>query len=191
MKFYNTRTDLLGLVKRGSTIAEIGVFKGEFSKQILDLCCPKKLVLIDLWEGHIPSGDLNGNNLETFSSDFLYQSVCENFSNEPTVEIVKAPSNKLAEYSNDHFDAIYIDGDHSYEGVKADLEMSLNLVKNGGFIMGHDYLINPERAQNYYDFGVKSAVDEFCLKYGQRIYALALDGCVSFCIHLDKSALKI
>jgi hypothetical protein len=81
---------------------------------------------------------------------------------------------------------IYIDGDHSYNGVKKDLMNAYNKIKDHGYIMGHDYEMNMEKARNTYDFGVKKAVDEFCITYKQEIVALALDGCVSFCIHVNK-----
>ena len=46
---------------------------------------------------------------------------------------------------------IYLDGDHRYESVKTDIRLSLGLIKEGGFIAGH----------NYTDFpGVRKAVDE-------------------------------
>jgi predicted O-methyltransferase YrrM len=45
-------------------------------------------------------------------------------------------------------DLLFIDGDHSYKGVKSDFEMYKNLVKKGGVIAFHDiaagYIINPE-----------------------------------------------
>lgn len=39
------------------------------------------------------------------------------------------------------FDFIYIDGIHSKEGVKIDIEATLPLVSPGGWIGGHDYVI--------------------------------------------------
>jgi predicted O-methyltransferase YrrM len=50
-------------------------------------------------------------------------------------------------------DFVFIDGDHSYEGVKRDLAAWLPKVKPGGWLMGHDYGNKP-------DGGVKRAVDE-------------------------------
>jgi cephalosporin hydroxylase len=77
---------------------------------------------------------------------------------------------------------IYIDADHSYEGCKRDLNISFKKVKSGGYIMGHDYEMNMNKAQKEYSFGVKQAVDEFCISYNQRICAKGFDGCVSYAI---------
>ena len=61
------------------------------------------------------------------------------------------------------FDFIYIDGNHSYDFVKADLEAWWPKLKSGGAICGDDY------QEGYYqvtslDFGVVKAVDEFRAK---------------------------
>jgi predicted O-methyltransferase YrrM len=45
-------------------------------------------------------------------------------------------------------DLLFIDGDHSYEGVKTDFKTYMRFVKNGGMIAFHD--INPD---NYSKFG--------------------------------------
>jgi len=50
-------------------------------------------------------------------------------------------------------DFVFIDGDHSYAGVKKDIKLWLPKVKKGGWIGGHDY--NHSRLP-----GVKKAVDE-------------------------------
>jgi hypothetical protein len=54
--------------------------------------------------------------------------------------------------SDDLFDLIYIDGDHSYESVKKDILISLPLLKNGGVLSGHDF--------NNQTQGVEKAVNE-------------------------------
>lgn len=64
-------------------------------------------------------------------------------------------------------DVIYIDGDHSYETVKNDLEFGYNIIKDGGFICGHDY----GKAHN----GVLKAVDEFIKEKNLKISRQFLD----------------
>jgi len=48
-------------------------------------------------------------------------------------------------------DMIFIDGDHSYSAVMADISAWERTIKPGGLICGHDYNVHP---------GVKQAVDE-------------------------------
>jgi len=52
--------------------------------------------------------------------------------------------------------------------------------------MGHDYEMNMSKSNRYYVFGVKQAVDEYCNSYNQTIFAKAMDGCVSYAIHVNK-----
>lgn len=47
----------------------------------------------------------------------------------------------------DRLDVLFIDGDHSYEGVKADFEMYSPLVRTGGLIAFHD--IHPDYRTRY------------------------------------------
>lgn len=55
-------------------------------------------------------------------------------------KIVKDHSVKAAERFNDRiFDFVFIDGDHSYEGVTADLNAWARKVKPGGWLCGHDW----------------------------------------------------
>lgn len=56
---------------------------------------------------------------------------------------------------------IYIDGDHSYEGVKPDLETCWELLEPGGLLFLDDY--NDHLRDNPFKFGVDSAVNEFFL----------------------------
>ena len=44
----------------------------------------------------------------------------------------------LNENASRKFEVIFIDGDHSYEGVKRDFESSLPLLKDGGYVIFHD-----------------------------------------------------
>jgi predicted O-methyltransferase YrrM len=57
-------------------------------------------------------------------------------------QIVKVKSNSTVWLSNNQdkkFDFIYIDGDHSYQGCKSDLELSWNLLKNGCWMVADCY----------------------------------------------------
>jgi hypothetical protein len=169
-------------------IIEIGVFKGTFAK-FLQTFSPCKLILIDPWvEGEILySGDQDGNNIKIYKAEELYREVSEYFLEYKNVIVYKDFSyNVLNNLEENSVDLIYIDGDHSYEGCKKDLILSYSIVKNGGWICGHDYEMNMQKAEKELFFGVKQAVTEFCQEYNQQIIYKGIDGCVSYAIKLNK-----
>lgn len=182
-KQFETRHDMLSLVPHHGVVAEIGVFEGQFSKAIFDVCQPKELVLIDIWAlGPMTSGDVDGNNKKIYDGEELERTARDRMGALGGVRMIKSPSSVLATFPAKYFDMIYIDGDHSYEGVMLDLVNSARAIKDGGWIMGHDYDYNLAKTPNKFDFGVRRAVDEFCQMHGQKIEAFGLDGCVSFAI---------
>jgi predicted O-methyltransferase YrrM len=61
-------------------------------------------------------------------------------------------------------DLLFIDGDHTYEGVKKDWEMYSPLVRSGGLIVFHDV------AGNYEDTQVKAFWDEAKINHPYKEY---------------------
>jgi hypothetical protein len=51
MEIFETRNDLLNIIDKNLVVCEIGVFKGDFSKIMLDTLSPKELHLIDIFDG--------------------------------------------------------------------------------------------------------------------------------------------
>ena len=175
--YHETRTDLLDLIPKNSNILEIGVFVGDFSKEIMSRCSPKNLYLVDIWIGKYGSGDKDGNNhYEIDDMESIYLNLYQQYKYDPSIHIVRSKSvSFLLSCENDYFDAIYIDGDHTAQAVLDDLCLSYQKIKNGGIIMGHDY-----------HYQVEYAVKIFCEKFNQKIKYIAKDGCPSFFIEISK-----
>jgi len=184
-KFDNRIEMLKNIIPANGVYAELGVFDGAFSREIIDTLNPKSLILIDYFHGEIGSGDQDGNNFRTIDLNNKYYELLKEYKNDSRVTIIKGDcTEELNRFSNNYFDMIYIDADHSYEGCKKDLNESYKKIKNGGWILGHDYALNPKKTKNKWDFGVKRAVDQFCIKQQLSINAKALDGCVSYGIQI-------
>lgn len=141
----------LTLIKPSDLCAEIGVWKGEFSQEILTQK-PKELHLVDPWihQTHKWVQWAKGEAVKQ-----AYKEVLGKFSNINNVHIHKENSCAI-NIGENYFDWVYIDADHSYESVKKDLQHWFRQVKNGGFLCGDDYGWSHPLTK-----GPKPAVDEF------------------------------
>ena len=140
------RESVLRQMKVGGICAEVGVQTGEFSKSILGICRPSKLHLIDL--------DLQGFSIrELFLSEVDAGAVCLHEGDSSTI---------LQGFPEGYFDFIYIDADHSYQGVKRDIQAATPKLTDSGFLIFNDYTYwSPAECKPY---GVIHAVNELCLE---------------------------
>jgi hypothetical protein len=58
-KIIKTREEMISLLPKQIKIAELGVFKGDFSRILFETINPKSLYLVDVFSGVIGSGDKN------------------------------------------------------------------------------------------------------------------------------------
>lgn len=155
------RRRLLALVPSGAACAEIGVWRGDFSARILETCRPAKLHLIDPWR-HLPAYDRSyygrpDEGQETL--DAVYESVLARFAPgiaTGVIEVHRLTSEAAETLIGDGtLDFVYIDGNHTFEFVRRDLELYRPKLKEGGLLAGDDYSLC-----GWWDWGVKRAVDE-------------------------------
>jgi hypothetical protein len=140
--------------------AEIGVEQGKTSKMLLSRMSKLHLILVDRW-CVTPKGDsyFNGSRIMSRYKDAEWQSVYKKaianiapYRNRVT--LYKTDSMSAAQKVDDgSLDFIFIDADHSFEGVCRDIDAWLPKVKAGGYIFFHDY----ENANTY--TGVKEAIE--------------------------------
>lgn len=122
---------------------EIGVWKGEFSKDIFNTTAPEVLYLCDPWifTPQHPDRWYGGTQAKSQDDmDVIYNNVVDMFKEHKNVKLIRDSSSNLLNYiERNSLDWTYIDGDHSYESVLEDLIMSYQLVKAGGYITGDDF----------------------------------------------------
>jgi hypothetical protein len=158
-KLVESRDKMLAYMPKEATCAEIGVFKCEFSDKILKTTQPKKLHLIDIDNGAIEIAN------QKFAQDISNGRVAVELGNSYEI-ILSMPDN--------YFDWVYIDGDHSYEGVKQDLNATRLKLKPDGLIAMNDYTFLG--SLDLVKYGVIEAVNEFCWEHNFELIYFALQG---------------
>jgi predicted O-methyltransferase YrrM len=140
------RIVLLEYLPHGGRVAEIGTGRGDFAREILRVANPRELHLID----HVVQPQA--------------REMAEDPSFEGRVHVHKADSAEALEsFPNAFFDWIYVDAQHTYEGVKRDIAAAKTKVKSGGYLVFNDYIM-----WSYFEmqpYGVVPAVNEFCIEH--------------------------
>ena len=167
------RRRLLSQLQRGGVCAEIGTWRGDFAERILASRRPRTLYLVDPWE-HRSEGEYEralfggGGAAGQSELDAVHRSVLERFA--PAIEQGQVHVRRqrsveaAASFADASLDWVYIDGDHTYEAVRADLEAYYRVVRPGGFLAGDDYGV-----PGWWGDGVTQAVDEFAVKTRMKV----------------------
>lgn len=167
------RRVVLERMKKDSICAEIGVYTGDYSQEILSVVNPSRLHLIDPWkyqedERYATSLYGGGIGKDQANMDSIYNAVRAKFVNEIKSGVVsthRLPSEQAAAlFMDEYFDWVYIDGDHQYECVKRDLENFYPKLKGGGFLICDDY-----DSRGWWGDGILNAVHGFLLSHRCRV----------------------
>lgn len=167
MKTLPQRIDLIKQVRPGSSGAEIGVWRGYFSTEILQHTSVRKLYLVDAWK---PQPSYEDPLSDTDHEANLAETKHHLRGWPHRWEIVRGDSLAVALTNKTipPLDWAYIDANHSYEACLADLRAWETRLKPTGVLMGHDYTDTHPNAIKW-NFGVVPAVNDFCVANGWRI----------------------
>ena len=179
MELLNNRLELLDRLElSGKTCAEIGVQTGDFSVEIDKRC--GDLYLIDPFK-HFETGyDGDPANVAQEEQDKLFDRVMNRFKKEQNVVVMRETSWDAARLMHLHdtsFDFVYIDANHNFPHVFADLCVWGSNIKPGGWLCGHDYI-------NTSFPGVRQAVDYFCRATGYTVAMGTKEAFGSFAIQV-------
>lgn len=154
--------DRLIRTKNLRILAEIGVGYGGNAENILNNRNVEILYGVDPFTHDENADSVMNVSQEDF--DDIYKFVTKKLSPfNDRLKLIRKPSVGATDDVPDNLDFIYIDGDHSYQGVFDDLCAWFKKVRVGGIIAGHDY-DHPALP------GIKKAVDEFFRRFGWEIH---------------------
>jgi hypothetical protein len=202
------REDVLLWMPKGSEIAEVGVFSGAWSRKILDVTQPSKLHLIDVWrwisydwDNPPPSERSNIENFKAWSRSIdpeydgghpdkmlarFYTRLVELSRKDKRLTIHKGLSVDVAcTFPDASLDCVYLDADHRYDAVLAELFAYAPKVKAGGLIWGDDFLDDGTRVNGLY--GVIQAVTTFCKRGEFRPLAIIGPSACQYVLYREMS----
>lgn len=159
------RRELHKIIDLSLPAAELGCAEGYFSADILSWGV-KKLYMVDAWQHLNQTGD-GGYEQEWHDKNFKEaQERVRKYGNK--VEILRGLTHEMASRVPDNsLGLVYIDADHSYQGVTRDINAWWSTLKRGGVMAFHDYQ-NP-------DYGVTEAVRDFFVTKGIEVHILPED----------------
>jgi hypothetical protein len=142
-KRHQNRIRMLEMMPKNGRCAESGVWNGGFSGVILEVTQPSELTLIDPWDLLSAQDEDEWTHKKHQNHEFMrgmFENVSMNYSHLPNVSIRKGFSAEVLEtFPDNYFDWLYIDGNHLYEFVRKDVEVSFRKVRPGGIIAGDDF----------------------------------------------------
>jgi hypothetical protein len=145
-KLFAHRYEAISSLPNGGAIAEVGTRTGEFAKFMLDSLSPQSLHLFDL----------NFDMLKRSEPDLA---------NERRVQLHLGDSSScMSRLPDEFFNIIYIDGDHTENGVDRDTKAATRKLKKDGFLVFNDYTIWSPVEMMYY--GIVPVVNRL-LKSGE------------------------
>ena len=168
------RWRFLELLPRESVGAEVGVFRGEFTRHILRVVRPRRLHLIDAW--WMLYGDRYPNwgaytdfgRLETRQA---YAETCRIARKGAAAGVCEVHVGDdiecLGAFPPAYFDWVYLDSSHEYDHTRRELAVISRVLKPSGLLLGDDWIEDP----NDLHHGVCRAVTELCQASEWRLVA--------------------
>jgi predicted O-methyltransferase YrrM len=134
--------DLIDYLKKTSntqemTMIEIGSYAGESTKVFAKNF--KKVISVDPFQNDYDSNDIACSYMDLTE---VYNEFISNIKDYDNITHIRKTSDDAIEDLRDvKVDFVYIDGLHTYDQVKKDIENYQKIVRENGFIGGHDYHI--------------------------------------------------
>ena len=133
--------------------AEIGVYRGTYSRWLLRYCPGLKLYCVDSWTNY--SG-YNDSKLEDMAD--VYKSAQEN-TKQYDCKLLKGQSNEIVKsFDDESLDFVFIDANHAYEYVVEDIALWSQKVRKGGIVYGHDFDDYSNHETRWAEMNVMNAV---------------------------------
>lgn len=128
-------------------MVEVGVWKSRSLKGILRSEVGKEMKeywAVDTWSTIIGEGHCHMSELTEGEWINMYEYCCSLMCYFPQLRVLRMSSQRASEMfrkskGEKYFDFVYLDANHFYDDVVKDIKSWLPMVREGGYLGGHDY----------------------------------------------------
>ena len=116
-------------------ILEIGSYEGRSAIFFLNNFKDSNIHCVDTWSGSDEHDNFDYNSIE---NNFDFNSSI--FQSNNRLNKFKMNSNEFFQSNSKKYDLIFVDGDHSSDQVKIDIDNSWKILNKGGYLILDDYM---------------------------------------------------
>ena len=135
--------ELVNHLPENSNILEIGCFLGSVTCTIKEACNNSNLYCVDIWSDETHNSYMQGYDRKVIKKDITSNLETWRSNTNHLTNTYMYQMNSMAAEFDTKFDFIFLDGDHTYNNVRAELIKYSKYLKPNGYIAGHDYGVAP------------------------------------------------
>ena len=178
-------------VPKGGKVAEIGVWRGDFSKTLVSTLKPRQFFAFDIFTCHTLEEwhGLTGSQLfDGLTQRQYYERELAPYLDTTTLTVVEGRSQEtLRGHTDGSFDLVYVDAGHEYENVKVDAELAVEMTNKSGFLVFNDYLLFDHDNATY---GIVPVVNDLVVNRGWDVVGFAINHALYADIALQRTPPK-
>lgn len=190
-RLYADRSDMIAAlpVPKGGKVAEIGVWRADFSKVLVSTLKPRQFFAFDVFTCH-DLEEWNGlTGLQLFDGlthrQYYEREMAPHLDVTTMVEGISQET--LRNYTDGSFDLVYVDAAHDYDAVKADSELAVEMTAKSGFLVFNDYIMFDH---NNYAYGIVPVVNDLVVNRGWDVVGFAINHALYADIALQRTPPK-
>ncbi len=177
MKTYPSRLAMIQELAPGAVGVEVGVYRADFSEQILKNTNVRHLYLVDPWVKQADYKDtINDEDQEAHCRETLRK--VTGFISDKRCTLIRGFSAKVAnDMQIPPLDFAFIDAYHAYEAALEDITLWSKRLKPTGVLFAHDYFEGPSYGHDGHVWysGVVKACADFCKEYGWEVTGISAE----------------
>lgn len=140
--------------------AEVGVYRGLYSRYLCKYCPGLKLYSIDSWAAYKGYKDYDDNDIVDAKRE------AEERTKGYDCTLIQGWSNEVVkQFDDESLDFVFIDGNHAYEYVVEDIALWSKKVRKGGIVYGHDFDDYSTHRKRWAEMNVINAVEGWMKSY--------------------------